>query len=123
CRQTAPPTVQGCPPYRAHLVAPVLGPAPFDVAVLTADTDLTPVDLGSYSSRATLMSGNAALQAAERARQILAVHAAKKLEVPPERLTFAEGRVFDGKDKKRGVTFAEAVQLEEAAEGTVGTVG
>ena len=32
-----------------------------------ADTDLTPVDLGSYSSRVTLMMGNAAIQAAERA--------------------------------------------------------
>src|SRR5881398_725123 len=114
---------QGSDSILAYIVAEVLGIDPFDIRVVTADTDLTPVDLGSYSSRVTLMSGNAALQAAERARQILAVHAAKKLEVPPERLTFAEGRVFDGKDKKRGVTFAEAVQLAEAAEGTVGTVG
>jgi len=69
------------------------------------------------------MSGNAALQAAERARQILALHAAKKIEVPPERLTFAAGRVYDRKDQKRGMAFAEAVQLAEAAAGTVGTVG
>ena len=32
-----------------------------------ADTDLTPVDLGSYSSRVTLMCGNAAIQAATAA--------------------------------------------------------
>ena len=32
-----------------------------------ADTDLTPVDLGSYSSRVTLMCGNAAIQAADAA--------------------------------------------------------
>src|SRR2546428_5717883 len=114
---------QGSDSILAYIVAEVLGIDPFDIAVVTADTDLTPVDLGSYSSRVTLMSGNAALQAAERARQILAVHAAKKLEVPPQRLTFAEGRVFDGQDRKRGVSFAEAVQLAEAAEGTVGTVG
>ena len=114
---------QGSDSILAYIVAEILGIDPFDIAVITADTDLTPVDLGSYSSRVTLMSGNAALQAAERARRILAVHAAKKLEVPAARLTFAAGRVFDHKDQKRGISFAEAVQLAEAAEGTVGTVG
>src|SRR3989449_3361397 len=107
----------------AYIVAEVLGMDPFDIAVVTADTDLTPVDLGSYSSRVTLMTGNAALQAAERAREILALHAGKKLEVPVERLRFTDGRVFDSRDRKRGVSFAEAVQLAEAAEGTIGTVG
>jgi len=114
---------QGSDSILAYIVAEVLGVDPFDVAVVTADTDLTPVDLGSYSSRVTLMSGNAALQAAERARQILALHAGRKLEVPVERLTFAGGRVFDSRDRKRGASFAEAVQWAEAAEGTVGTVG
>ncbi len=114
---------QGSDSILAYIVAEVLGIDPFDIAVVTADTDLTPVDLGSYSSRVTLMTGNAALQAAERARQILGTHAARKLEVPVERLTFADGRVFDSKDRKRGIAFAEAVQLAEAAEGTIGTVG
>ena len=114
---------QGSDSILAYIVAEVLGIDPFDIAVVTADTDLTPVDLGSYSSRVTLMSGNAALQAAERARQVLARHAGKKLEVPPERLAFADGRVFDSQDPARGMAFAEAVQAAEAAEGTVGTVG
>src|SRR5439155_1558812 len=87
------------------------------------DTDLTPVDLGSYSSRVTLMTGNAAIQAAERARDVIALHAGRKLDAPLERVTFAAGRVFDVQDPERGLTFAEAVQLAEAAEGTIGTVG
>jgi len=94
-----------------------------EITVVTADTDLTPVDLGSYSSRVTLMSGNAALQAAERAREILARHAAAALEVPAERLVFAEGRVFDATEPATGLSFAEAVQRAEARHGTVGTVG
>src|SRR5204862_1438253 len=114
---------QGSDSILAYIVAEILGIDPFDIAVVTGDTDLTPVDLGSYSSRVTLMSGNAALQAAERARQILAVHAAKKLEIPVDRLSFAERRVYDAKDPKRGMSFAEAVQSAEAAEGTIGTVG
>ncbi len=114
---------QGSDSVLAYIVAEVLGIDPFEIAVVTADTDLTPVDLGSYSSRVTLMTGNAAIQAAERAREILALHAAAKLEVPAGRLTFAGGRVFDAQDPTRGLGFAEAVQLAEAAEGTVGTVG
>jgi 4-hydroxybenzoyl-CoA reductase alpha subunit len=114
---------QGSDSVLAYVVAEVLGVDPFEIAVVTADTDLTPVDLGSYSSRVTLMTGNAALQAAERAREILGLHAAKKLEVPGDRLVFAGGRVFDAQDPDRGMTFAEAVQLAEAAEGTIGTVG
>src|SRR5436309_5966782 len=55
---------QGSDSILAYIVAEVLGIDPFDIAVVTADTDLTPVDLGSYSSRVTLMTGNAAIEAA-----------------------------------------------------------
>jgi 4-hydroxybenzoyl-CoA reductase alpha subunit len=114
---------QGSDSILAYVVAEVLGLDPFDIAVVTADTDLTPVDLGSYSSRVTLMSGNAALQAAERAREILARHARAKLGIPGERVVFAGGRVFDAERPETGMSFAEAVQAAEAAQGTVGTTG
>ncbi len=114
---------QGSDSILASIVAEVLGVGLRDIQVVTADTDLTPVDLGSYSSRVTLMSGNAALQAAERAREIVARHVAEKLEVPVSRVAFRENRVFDSEDPDTGVSFAEAVQLAEAAVGTVGTVG
>ena len=114
---------QGSDSILALLVAEVLGLDPFDIAVVTGDTDLTPVDLGSYSSRVTLMTGNACIQAAERARDLIAQQAARKLQVPVERLAFADRRVFDVQDPARGLGFAEAVQAAEAAEGTIGTVG
>lgn len=114
---------QGSDSVLAYVVAEVLGLDPLDIAVVTADTDLTPVDLGSYSSRVTLMTGNAALEAAERARTLIATETAKTLEIPIERLVFADGRVFDGEDPNRGVDFAKAVQITEATMGTVGTVG
>ncbi len=114
---------QGSDSVLAFVVAEGLGIPPADVRIVTADTDLTPVDLGSYSSRVTLMTGNAAVQAAERAREILATHAAAKLGVPPPRLGFAEGRVFDVEDPAKGMTFAEAVVCAESKVGTIGTVG
>ncbi|HEV2801074.1 MAG TPA: molybdopterin cofactor-binding domain-containing protein [Pyrinomonadaceae bacterium] len=114
---------QGSDSVLAYVVAEVLGIDPFDIRVVTADTDLTPVDLGSYSSRVTLMTGNAALQAAERARELLSMAVAEKLSVPVENLSFADHRVFDVENPDVGVTFAEAVVLAESKFGTIGTVG
>ena len=59
---------QGSDSVLAYVVAEELGIRPEDIRVVTADTDLTPVDLGSYSSRVTLMTGNAAIQAARKLR-------------------------------------------------------
>jgi 4-hydroxybenzoyl-CoA reductase subunit alpha len=114
---------QGSDSILAYIVAEVLGIDPFDIRVVTADTDLTPVDLGSYSSRVTLMTGNAAIQAAERARELLVMAVAEKLGVPIENLSLAERRVFDVENPEVGVSFAEAVVLAESKFGTIGTVG
>ncbi|HTG86179.1 MAG TPA: molybdopterin cofactor-binding domain-containing protein [Pyrinomonadaceae bacterium] len=114
---------QGSDSILAYIVAEVLGIDPFDIRVVTADTDLTPVDLGSYSSRVTLMTGNAAIQAAERARELLVMAVAEKLGVPIENLSLAERRVFDVENPDVGVSFAEAVVLAESKFGTIGTVG
>jgi 4-hydroxybenzoyl-CoA reductase subunit alpha len=104
-------------------VAEVLGIDPHDIRPVTGDTDLTPVDLGSYSSRVTLMMGNAAIQAAERARDLLSEAVSRKLEISKDRLVFAERRVFDAEDPAKGVAFKDAVCLAEAMFGTLGTVG
>ena len=111
---------QGSDDVLATIVAEVLGIDPTEIRCITGDTGITPVDLGSYSSRVTVMMGNAAIQAAEKLKVMLAEAAAEELEVAPDRLQFAGGRVsFDS----RGLTFAEAVVLAEAKFGTLGTVG
>src|SRR4029434_7637836 len=74
---------QGSDDVLVGCVAEILGIEPFDVRAVTGDTDLTPVDLGSYSSRVTLMMGNAAIQAAERARAMIAEAVSPKLNVAP----------------------------------------
>lgn len=114
---------QGSDSVLAAVVAEVLGIELDDIRLCVADTDLTPVDLGSYSSRVTLMMGNAALQATERARELVAKAAAERLEVPVSRLVFAERRVFDAEDPERGLSFQEAVVVAEVAYGTLGTTG
>lgn len=103
----------------AYIVSETLGVEPLDVHVCRGDTDLTPVDLGSYSSRVTFMAGNAALAAAQKLRDKLISAAAEKLKVPAERLVVGGRMVYDAEDTGNHLTFTEAVQ---AAEGTFGTL-
>jgi 4-hydroxybenzoyl-CoA reductase alpha subunit len=114
---------QGSDDVLVGIVAEVLGIEPFDVRAVTGDTDLTPVDLGSYSSRVTLMMGNAAIQAAERARDLIAEGVSAKLGIPKSRLVFADRRVFDSQDPDKGTSFREAVCMAEAKFGTLGSTG
>ena len=82
---------QGINTLLCQIAAQELGCDPRHVTVVAADTDLTPVDLGAYSSRVTFMVGLAAQEACEKL--------AAKLQ--------AAG----------GATFAEACQKAEAIEG------
>ncbi len=114
---------QGSDDMLAAIVAEVLGIDTFDIRVYTGDTDLGPVDLGSYSSRVTIMAGNAALQAADRARSLIAEAVAIKLQVPKDQIRFADHQVYDSEAPDKKVSFQDAVCLAETKFGTVGTVG
>src|SRR3984893_12062958 len=114
---------QGSDSILAYIVAEVLGIDPFDIRVVTADTDLTPVDLGSYSSRVTLMTGNAALQAAERARELLSIAVAEKLKTSSQNISFGERRVFEVESPEVSVWFAEVVFLAEPSSGSIAAAG
>ena len=114
---------QGSDSVLAYVVAEELGIRPEDIRVVTADTDLTPVDLGSYSSRVTLMTGNAAIQASRKLRGLILGAAARKLGVEVARLRAADRRIYDAADPSKSLRFAEAAVLAEAEHGTLGAVG
>ena len=114
---------QGSDSVLAVIVAEVLGIDLKDIRLCVADTDLTPVDLGSYSSRVTLMVGQAAKQAAERARDKIAEAVGLHMEVAKESLVFADGQVFPAHDPDQGIAFNEAVVIAESRFGTLGTTG
>ena len=114
---------QGSDSVLAAIVAEVLGIELADIRLCVGDTSLTPVDLGSYSSRVTMMVGHAAMQAAERARDTIARAVAAQLDVPEAELVFADRRVFPADDPDAGLAFEEAVVVAEARYGTLGTTG
>ena len=111
---------QGSDDVLVAIVAEVLGIDPFSVRCITGDTGITPVDLGSYSSRVTVMMGNAAIQAAQKLKDMIAVAAAEQLEAVPDKLSFSNGRVAFG---DKALTFAEAAGFAEEKFGTLGAVG
>src|SRR5881397_996724 len=114
---------QGSDSVLAYLTAEVLGIDPKDVHVHPADTSLTPVDLGSYSSRVTLMCGMAAIQAAERLRAVMSRAVARKFEVAAERLVFRDRKVGVPDDWEKAVPFSQAVELAEAMHGVLAFPG
>lgn len=75
---------QGSDTMVAQIVAEVLGISLGRIKVIAADTDLTPIDIGSYSSRVTFMNGNASLRAAEDVKRKIITAAAKKMNCAPE---------------------------------------
>src|SRR5579883_487840 len=114
---------QGSDTMLAQVVAAELGIDVLDIRVYAGDTDLTPVDLGSYSSRVTFMAGNAAREAAQKLRTLLIEAASTILDVPSERLTAGSHRIFCADEPEKGVSFIEAAQQAEATHGTLSAVG
>jgi 4-hydroxybenzoyl-CoA reductase alpha subunit len=114
---------QGSDMVLASVAAESLGVLPADVHVVSGDTSLAPVDLGSYSSRVTFMAGNAVKDAALKLRALLVTAAAEKLGVAEDRLLTAYRRIYDRDDPEKFVTFADAAVLAESKHGTLVAAG
>jgi 4-hydroxybenzoyl-CoA reductase subunit alpha len=114
---------QGSTSVLAYVVAEELGIEPEDIHLETADTTLTPVDLGSYSSRVTFMAGNAAIAAAKRLKEQLFEAAAEHLRVLVERLEAGGGMIYDESDPGNALPFVQAIELAEARFGALVSSG
>src|SRR6202045_2379060 len=79
---------QGSDTMTAQIAAEVLGCSLGRIKIVAADTDLTPIDIGSYSSRVTFMAGNATLRASAEVKKQIAASAARKMNCTDEGLIF-----------------------------------
>lgn len=114
---------QGSDSILAYAVAEEFGIPIGDIRIVTADTDLTPVDLGSYSSRVTVMTGNAAVRACAKLKTMLLEVASEELEVPTDDLEFVEAKVRSRSLPEHSMTFVDCVEKTETKFGTLGATG
>lgn len=107
---------QGSDTMHVQVAAEVLGVNPARIHLVAADTELTPVDLGSYSSRVTFMAGNACLAAAKNMREQLFAVVARKFGCEPARLEARDDFIFLQDAPHERLSFEDAVILAIAAD-------
>jgi 4-hydroxybenzoyl-CoA reductase subunit alpha len=86
---------QGSDTVLAQAAAEAMGITFDRMSVVSADSDLTPIGFGAYSSRVTLMGGNASKMAGEEVKkQILSV-AAEMMNLDGKNLGAKENKIFE----------------------------
>ncbi|MBI3000105.1 MAG: xanthine dehydrogenase family protein molybdopterin-binding subunit [Deltaproteobacteria bacterium] len=98
---------QGCDTVLSQIAAEDLGIPVEKVRLVRPDTDSTPFDMATASSRSTYHMGNAIQLAAAEIRKELFAAASELLEVPPDLLQFTDGKVFVQEFPKRAVSLPE----------------
>lgn len=114
---------QGSNSMVAYIAAEELGVPLEYVRVHATDTDMTPVDLGAYSSRETFMVGNACIMAARQLRDRVRDALAAEWDCAVAHVALAGGWAFDMRDTSRHVPISEAFNIAEAKHGTLAAVG
>ena len=113
---------QGSNTIPAYLIAEEIGCDPRDCLVVPSDTDLTPVDMGAYSSRVTFMLGIACVEAGRKLWAQISAAVAEKWGVEAARVEGSLGTI-SVPETQLSMSFKEAVQLAEAKFGTLGSTG
>ena len=102
---------QGSDSILCQIVAEVLGLSLEDIHLVSADTELTPPDMGTYSSRVTVAAGNAALRAAKLVREKLFEVVSEKLGRKIEDLVARDREILVEENPDLSVSFSEAIAL------------
>ncbi len=101
---------QGNDNMLVQIAAEELGIAIEDIRLISADTEITPTDAGSYSMISTFGGGNAVKSAAADARAQIFELASEMLEADPEDLVAKNGKVFVKGAPKAGISIAKIVR-------------
>ena len=110
---------QGSDTVVAQSVAEVLG-LPLDmIRVKSRDSDTSPVDLGSYSSRVTFMNANAAISAAMQIREELLDATVEITGAERSGFIVGDRRIFQKKDPAVGVSYLEALHKSQEDRGAL----
>ena len=94
-----------------QIAAEELGLLPEDIQIITADTEVTPSDPGSYSMCETFIGGNAVRLAAIDAKEKLFQIAARVLEAKPGELTARDRKIFVEGEPERSIPVARVIRM------------
>ncbi len=101
---------QGALTVLSQICAEALGISLQRVRIRTEDSDISPLDLGAYSSRTTLMGGNAVMRASQDVLKKIFVMVAEMWRCDPQDLEAKDNQIFSKKGEFRSMDWAEAAR-------------
>lgn len=114
---------QGSSTVVAQSVSEVCGLDINKIRVIANDSAITPKDNGSYSSRVTMMVGNATIDAAQNLRDVLVVAASEKLDASPQDIEIVNEKFRVSGSQDEGLPFQEVVEAALVDTGTITVKG
>ncbi len=87
------------------------------MGVLSADSELTPIGFGAYSSRVTLMGGNASKMAGEEVKKQVLVAASEILNIDVDKLDAKNNRVFEISNPENYIDWSKAAAAHFSVKG------
>jgi 4-hydroxybenzoyl-CoA reductase subunit alpha len=100
---------QGCETILSQIVAEELRVPVEEVQVYAADTETTPVDIGSWISGLTYVTGNAAKKAAANAMKKLLAVAAGELDADVKDLVAHHKEIFVSQSPDKKISYAQVI--------------
>jgi len=102
---------QGNDNMLVQIAAEELGLLPEDIHLVSADTETTSSDPGSYSQVSTFVGGQAVMVAAKNCRKKLFDVASKILEVEPDTLVARNRMIFVEDDPEKSISIKKVVRV------------
>jgi len=114
---------QGAETVISQIVAEELGVSLKDIRITAADTEITPLDPGTFGSGVTLRAGNAARMAAGAAKEKLFEAVTEKMEANIEDLEIKDHRIFIKGSPERGMSLREAIKVYQYSDRPMPIIG
>ena len=99
---------QGSDTVLAQAAAEAMGITLDKMSVVSADSDITPLGFGAYSSRVTLMGGNASKMAGEEIKKQVIEAASKLLKVEQNKLEAKNNLIYEVNNPQNSIEWSEA---------------
>ena len=114
---------QGAETVISQIVAEEMGVSLGDIRITAADTEITPLDPGTFGSGVTLRAGNAARMAARAAKEKLFEAVAEKMETTVEKLETRNHRIFQKENPDKGINLQEAIKIYQYSDRPMPIIG